>query len=171
MSRTGDAGDEDRPATVAADGFTLSRDPFGRMVLTSADGTDHRGVVPARAFPILDPRGGLALMSSDGHELVWIDDPALLPRATRSLLEEELAAREFMPEIEEILEVSSFATPSTWRVTTDRGETRFVLKGEESIRRLPGGMLLIADSHGLQYLIRHSPGLDRASRRLLDRFL
>lgn len=171
MNRADQGGDGDWAAGPAAAGFALCRDSFGRMVLTFADGTVHHGVVPARAFPILDPQGGLALLSADGHELVWIEDPASLPRAVRTLVEEELAAREFMPKIDEILDVSSFATPSTWRVATDRGETRFVLKGEEDIRHLPGGMLLISDSHGLQYLIRHLPALNRASRRILDRFL
>ncbi|MDM7463769.1 MAG: DUF1854 domain-containing protein, partial [Tepidimonas taiwanensis] len=49
--------------------------------------------------------------------------------------------------------------------------TRFVLKGEEDIRRLARDVLLIQDSHGVQYLIRRPLELDRHSRRLLDRFL
>ena len=59
----------------------------------------------------------------------------------------------------------------TWEVDTDRGPTRFVLRGEENIRRLPGGMLMIADEHGIQYLIRKLRALDKPSRKLLDRFL
>ena len=54
----------------------------------------------------------------------------------RGLLEEELALRDFVPEITRIHSVSSFGTPSTWEVETDRGATSFVLKGEEDIRRL-----------------------------------
>jgi hypothetical protein len=76
-----------------------------------------------------------------------------------------------MPSIQRICRVSSFATPSTWLVETDRGETSFVLRGEEDIRRLMGSTLLIADSHGIQFLIRDLHALDRASRKLLDRFL
>ena len=41
-----------------------------------------------------------------------------------------------MPEIRASSRVSSFATPCTWTVATDRGDTEFVLKGEEDIRRL-----------------------------------
>ncbi|MFP5405378.1 MAG: DUF1854 domain-containing protein, partial [Gammaproteobacteria bacterium] len=111
--------DTGREGAVRAPGFGLSRDAFGRLVLTLADGIVHESVVPARAFPILEPQGGLALMSAEGHELVWIDDPSALPEPTRALIEEELASREFMPEIGALLEVSSFATPSTWRVATD----------------------------------------------------
>jgi len=151
--------------------FTLDRDAFGRLVLTLADGSMHVGVVAVRAFPIAAPHDGIALMSGDGHELVWLDDLERLSAPVRELLEAHLATREFVPEIKAIRSVSSFATPSIWLVDTDRGETRLVLKGEEGIRRLARSSLLIADSHGVQYLVRDIGALDRHSRKLLDRFL
>ena len=40
-----------------------------------------------------------------------------------------------------------------------------------NIRRLPGNALLIADSHGINYLIRDRLALDAQSRKFLDRFL
>ena len=46
-----------------------------------------------------------------------------------------------------------------------------MLKGEEDIRRLSQTRLLIADSHGIQFLVRDIGTLDRHSRKLLDRFL
>ncbi len=151
--------------------FQLSRDAFGKLVFHGADGVAHPGVTPVRAFPIAAPEQGIALMSADGHELAWIDRLANLPEEARRLIEEELAGREFMPEIRRIKHVSSFATPSAWEVETDRGDTRLVLKGEEDIRRLAAGTLLIADSHGINFLIRDLQALDRHSRKLLDRFL
>ncbi len=56
-------------------------------------------------------------------------------------------------------------------VETDRGDTRFILKGKDDIRRFGTSSLLIADSHGIQFLIRDLNGLDKVSRKLLDRFL
>jgi hypothetical protein len=76
-----------------------------------------------------------------------------------------------MPGIRRLKQVSSFATPSTWMVDTDRGETEFVLWGEEFIRRLGKSGLLIEDSHGIHYLVRDINALDKQSRKLLDRFL
>ncbi|HQR61104.1 MAG TPA: DUF1854 domain-containing protein [Methylophilaceae bacterium] len=151
--------------------FQLHRDAFGKLVLTTVDGTVHAGVVPVRAFPITAPDQGIALVSSDGHELAWFFELQTLPAGMSTLVREELASREFMPEIRRILKVSSFATPSTWTVETDRGETSFILKGEDDIRRLAAAALLIADSHGIQFLIRDSGAMDRGSRRILDRFL
>jgi hypothetical protein len=151
--------------------FQLSRNAFGRLVFRAADGAAHEGVMPVRAFPIAAPETGIALLSVDGHELAWIECLADLPGAARALIEEELAGREFMPEIRRLHGVSSFATPSTWRVETDRGDAAFVLKGEEDIRRVSAHTLLVVDSHGIQFLIRDIQSLDAGSRRILDRFL
>lgn len=151
--------------------FKVSRNAFGQLVLTAPDGNVHENVVPVRAFPIAAPQEGIALVSADGHELVWIAHLTDLPEDARALVEEALANREFVPEIRRLRHVSSFATPTTWEVETDRGDTRFVLKGEDDIRRLGPSSLLIADSHGSQFLIRDLNALDKTSRKLLDRFL
>lgn len=157
---------------MAKSDFQLSRNAFGRLVFSSAVGAMmQEGVMPVRAFPVTAPESGVALVSVAGHEVLWIDDLASLPDAVRMLIEEELASREFMPEIQRLIRVSSFATPSTWQVETDRGDATFVLKGEEDIRRLAANTLLVADSHGIQFLIRDIQSLDGNSRRLLDRFL
>ena len=151
--------------------FRLSRNAFGRLVCAGADGEVHEGVAVVRAFPISAPAQGIALVSADGHELLWIDRLDDVAAEVRGLLEEELANREFMPEIRRIKQVSSFATPSTWQVETDRGEVSFVLKGEEDIRRLSQSTLLIADSHGIHFLVRDIQTLDKPSRKFLERFL
>ena len=39
-----------------------------------------------------------------------------LPTAMRTLIEEDLAIREFTPTVARILKVSTFSTPSTWDV-------------------------------------------------------
>jgi hypothetical protein len=149
----------------------LCRDAFGRLVLTDAEGTRHVGVQPVRAFPLSAPDDGLSLVGSDGREILWIERLDELPESWRTLLGEELAARDFAPTLLKLHRVSSFGVPSTWTVSTDRGETRFVLKAEEDIRRLDGGALLIASAQGLAFRIPDVKALDRGSRRLLERFL
>jgi hypothetical protein len=151
--------------------FQLERDTFGRLVLTDAQGERHVGVTPVRAFPLSAPDHGVSMVGGEGRELVWIDDVARLPAQARALLEEELAVRDFAPTLLRLHRVSSFGVPSTWTVSTDRGDTSFVLKAEEDIRRLEGGALLIASAHGVQFRIPDTKTLDRASRKLLERFL
>jgi len=151
--------------------FTLHRNPFGQLVLTDAGGTQHTGIAAVRAFPIAAPDEGISLLDPDGHERAWIARLQDLPEPARALVAEALAQREFMPVIERLLAVSGFTTPCTWHVQTDRGPTAFVLKGEEDIRPLAPGVLLVSDEHGVQYLIRDPQTMDRPSRKLLDRFL
>jgi len=151
--------------------YRLSRNSFGQMVFSGADGITQESVVPVRAFPITAPDETIALVNAHGHELAWIDRLGDLPDELRTLVEAELASREFMPKISSIQSVSSFATPSTWQVTTDRGEARLILKGEEDIRRLASDGLLIADIHGIHFLIPDRFALDPVSRKILDRFL
>ncbi|HCN90724.1 MAG TPA: DUF1854 domain-containing protein [Oxalobacteraceae bacterium] len=151
--------------------FQLTRNAFGRLILTGADGRRYEGATPVRAFPIQAPNDGIAMVCVDGREVAWIDHLSDLSPAVRELLEEELAGREFMPEIRAIASVSSFATPCTWQVETDRGETSFVLRGEEDIRRIGPAALLVSDNHGIHFLIRDTAALDKHSRKILDRFL
>ena len=140
-------------------------------MLRLPDGSEHAGVVPVRAFPLSDAGGPVSLVGGDGRERLWIARLDALQGEARRAIDEELAQREFAPVIERLLEVSTFSTPSTWRVRTDRGETTLVLKGEEDIRRLGDGALLVTDSHGIGYRIADVRALDKRSKRLLERFL
>lgn len=158
------------PSRVQA--FALRRNAHGRLVATLPDGAEHEGVVPVRAFPIAAPLSGLSLLGADGHELIWVPRLEQLPPEVRALIDDELAAREFVPHIEKILKVSSFSTPSLWDVETDRGPARLTLKAEEDIRRLGSRTsLLIADADGVQFRVKDVTKMDRASRKLLERFL
>ncbi len=149
----------------------ISRNAFGLLCYTDEQGSVHEPVIPVRAFPLTASTQGISLMDEHGHEQLWIADLAALAPHQRQLLESELSGREFMPEIQVVLKVSSYSTPSRWQVITDRGQTQLLLKGEDDIRRLPSGRLLITADNGLQFSILSVDKLDHASRRRLERFL
>lgn len=149
----------------------LALDALGQLTLQADPGRPPEAVTPVRAFPLAAPDEGISLVGTDGHERAWIDRLSDLPAATRRLIDDALSDREFMPEIERLSAVSTFSTPSTWQVHTNRGPTTLVLKGEEDIRRLPDGGLLITDAHGISFRLREPKALDRQSKRLLERFL
>ena len=153
-------------------GWTLQRDAFGKLVLTNAQNERFEGVVPVRAFPIQSPEVGISLVDTDGHEVAWIEALNTVAEPAQTLIRTELGTREFMPVINAIVSVTSFSTPCTWKVETDRGDTEFVLRGDEDIRRVgTASSLLVADSHGIQFLIKDHLALDVRSRKILDRFL
>lgn len=157
---------------VTATPFQLARNPFGKLVLTDARGQVFEDVVPVRAYPIQSPEEGISLVSAEGKEVAWVDALAAVPEPAQALIRQALQTREFMPVLTRIESVSSFSTPCTWTVETDRGPTEFVLRGDEDIRRIgKAHALLVADVHGIQYLVRDQLALDAQSRRILDRFL
>lgn len=157
------------PAMTPA--FTLQRDAHGRWSCHT-EGLAHHGVQLVRAFPLSAPEEDIAIVGSDGHELAFVARLDALDPANQQAVREALAEREFVPVIERIRAVSTFATPSTWQVETDRGATELVLKVEEDIRRLPGARrLLVTSGSGVVFEIRDRSALDRASQRLLERFL
>jgi hypothetical protein len=151
--------------------FALERDVWGQLVLTDAEGRQHIGVELVRAFPLSDPRHGIAICDSKGRELLWLADLDTLPASLTRQIEEELAKREFVPIILRIVSVSSPVEPSEWEVETDRGRTVFMLDSEDDVHELDEHRALITDAHGIRYLIRDIPRLDADSRRLLERYL
>lgn len=151
--------------------FALQRDAHGRWTCSVED-VVHPGVQAVRAFPLSAPEEDIAIVSTEGNELVYVARLDALDAPNQRALREALAEREFMPLIERIRSVSTFATPSTWQVDTDRGPTELVLKVEEDIRRLPGAhRLVVTSGSGVVFEIRDRHRLDRASQRLLERFL
>lgn len=151
--------------------FNLEIDALGTLNFIDQDGTVHPNIRPIRSFPISAPQAGLSLMSQDGKELAWIDQLDTLEPSLQKIIHAELAQTEFMPIIEKISKVSSYATPSIWDIQTNKGHTRLKLKGEDDIRRITRETLLITDAHGIQFLIRDTNVLDKGSRKILDRFL
>ena len=149
----------------------LSRNAFGRLVLQKDDG-QTAVVNPVRAFPLTAPAHGISLIAEDGKEALWITDLDRVDVAARQLLDEDLAAREFQPLIQRIVSVSTFSVPSVWTLETDRGPVQMTLKAEEDIRKLGSRQnLLITSADGVHYKLPDTTQLDKASRKLLERFL
>lgn len=151
--------------------FRLHTNAFGQLVFTCPDGTEHANAEAVRAFPITAPDEGLSLLDKDGHELAWIPSLSKLDDERHAQVLNMLRACEFMPQIQRIVSVSTYRTPSTWKIETDRGPTQFILKTEDDIRRLAEPSLLIAASRGIQFLIRDPQALDNVSRKILGHFL
>jgi hypothetical protein len=149
----------------------FDQSPSGRWFYVTAEGVRYEHVLAVRSFPVAAPDEGIALVNIDGKELLWIPNLSQVESKARANIQKAITQREFMPQILKLYGVSSFITPSTWDIETDRGRTALLLKGEEDIRRLSGAVLLVTDGHGIQFLIRDLAQMDRTSRKLLDRFL
>jgi hypothetical protein len=151
--------------------FGLYHDEWGQLVLIDADGARYVNVTPVRMFPFSNPSQWLSITSSNGREIVCIEDLSDLSSEVREVIETDLRRREFVPVIERIVRVSSILEPCEWLVDTDRGRTTFVLKSEDDVRRLAANQALILDSAGIRYLVPDIRSLDAASRRVLERYV
>jgi hypothetical protein len=150
--------------------FGLHFDAFDRLVLVNADGQRHVGVEPVRAFPLTDPDHWISICDAEGREVALIEDSSLLPDRVREPLEKELSRRVFLPHIERIVRVTG-TDPTQWEVQTDRGQTTFLVKSDDEIRRFGPHKAMLIDAHGTRYVIEDVRALDHASRRTLERYL
>jgi hypothetical protein len=151
--------------------LALARNVWGDLVWTSPQGETHVGVSAIRMFPISDPNRWIALCDRQGHELTTIDDLTTLPSSIRTLVEEELGLRGFIPVIRRVYHISSLSEPCEWDVETDRGRTRFVLRSEEDVRRLTPHRAIIVDARGIRFLLSDVRELDQTSRRFVEWYL
>jgi Domain of unknown function (DUF1854) len=175
--------------------FDLRREQSGVLVLIDGQGQEHVDVHAVRAFPLQLQEQAIAIVSAHGKELAWVNALADVSPGLAELIRTSLGEREFMPVLQSILKVSSYSTPSTWSVLTDRGPTEFVLRGDEDIRHVgkaieqsesdaaslrnaaglakaanSANALMIADVHGIHYYIPDRNLLDAHSKKILDRF-
>lgn len=139
------------------------------LILTDDQGV-RQNVRPVRLFPLTDPQHWIALVGDNGRELACIEDPATLSDDQRAILNAALAKRDFVPIIRRIINITRAPEGHDWHVETDRGTTTFRIETDESIQSLGAGRLVIIDKLGTRYLVPQITGLDRESRRRLERY-
>lgn len=147
--------------------FTRSSD--GKVTLLTPAGDSHGAVRIVRAFPFTAADGPVAVVDSNGHEIIWIKDPNSLSLTHRQFIQSQLEQEEFLPRIHSIESVSR-GTPRQWHVATDRGQNSFEQASSDGVVWHPDGSVSITDCDGICYLIPAVQKLDRRSRRLLERY-
>ncbi|NBX28892.1 DUF1854 domain-containing protein [bacterium] len=160
--------DMTRQTGTSTEGWRLERHAHGRLDFIDCQGLRHANVDVLRAFPVSDPAGPAAIVAVDGGELAWIESLSAVAAPLRTILETELAQREFLPRIERVAAVSD-GEPAEWTVVTDRGPHRFKVSHADDFVMQPDGGAFVTDSHGMRYAIPSIAALDPHSRRLLDR--
>ena len=147
--------------------FTFSSDE--KVTLLTPTGDRHVGVRIVRAFPFTAADGPVAVVDSNGHEIIWIKNLESLSLTQQQFILSQLEREEFLPRIHFIESVSR-GTPRQWNVATDRGQNSFEQAFSDGVIWHPDGSVSITDCDGICYLIPAVQKLDRRSRRLLERY-
>jgi hypothetical protein len=147
--------------------FDLVADEKNKLTLKRAGQDDVHDVRIRRAFPWSNAQSFVSIRSSDGKELILIEDVARLPPALRQTIESYLAGTVRIPRIESIVAIDVRFGFQEWQVNTDRGPVSFRVQEREDIRFLPDGRYAIRDADGNIYEMRPLSELDDHSRRAL----
>ena len=151
--------------------FDLDFDEKGRLMLRRPGQDESADVRVRRAFPWSSPQSFISIRSSEGKELLLIDDLAGLAGLLRRRIEQWLESHSFIPKITRIDEVDVRFGYQQWKVNTDRGDIEFRVQEREDIRFLPDGRFSIRDADGNVYEMPRLDQLDPRSRAAAEALL
>ncbi|MFO0013133.1 MAG: DUF1854 domain-containing protein [Planctomycetota bacterium] len=148
--------------------FELSYDAWSHLQMVDADGHIYQDIVVLPLFPVATPKEWISIVSAEGEELVCLRDVSELSPLNRERVEQELAYREFVPQILRVLWVSGTQEPCEWEVETNFGITRFVLNSEEDVRRVSAWTVHFVDASGGRFRVDDLRKLDSRSRAFVE---
>ena len=153
---------------MMAEAFELIADDRNKLTLRRAGHDDVEDVRIRRSFPWSNANEFVSIRSSEGKELVLVEDVAALPLELRRTIETYLAQTVRIPLIERIDAIDVRFGFQEWSVQTDRGPVSFRVQEREDIRFLPDGRFSIKDADGNIYALHPLKDLDEHSRRALE---
>lgn len=153
-------------------------------------GREYREIIAYMPFPLTGPTDWISLVSvsdadgdgrrSDGGQPGRVELGVLpgldgLDPESRQAVATALRLRYFMPKVSRIVAVTDEDPGQTgavnWELETDRGYMRMRMPNLfEGIQELADGRLILSDHDGNRAEIPSTAGLDRESRRMLDRY-
>ena len=148
--------------------FELLLDEKSKLVLRRPGEADVEDVRIRRSFPWSDPGHFVSIRSSDGKELLLIEDVSALSEAQRRMIESSLETTVLIPRVTRIDSIDVRFGFQQWHVQTDRGAIEFRVQEREDIRFLPDGRYTLRDADGNVYELPRLDELDEASRRALE---
>jgi hypothetical protein len=148
--------------------FNLLRDEKGRLVLKRPEQADVEDVRVRRIFPLSHEDRYISIRTSEGKELLLVEDLKSLDPATRELVTQMLASTSFVPQIQHVDDVDVRFGYQQWKVQTDRGPADFRVQEREDIRFLPDGRFRIKDADGNVYEMPSLARLNDHSRKAVE---
>ena len=159
---------------ITGDNAVFERTSGGFLAMRF-NGEYYSRVQPYRAFPFTDPEKYISIRSGNGNEsreVGIIKTLAEMPEKYRSLIEEQLELRYFMPEIIRIHSIREEYGYSYWDVTPDRGECRFTTNMSAGTAvSLSEIRMIIKDVDDNRFEIKDIGKLSASELKMLDIYL
>lgn len=148
----------------------VERVPESRHIrIRLEDGEVHEDVQFARALPFSNPHQYISVLTFEGKEIGMFRSLDGMASPSRSLVEEELAQRYFIPLIQKIYSLVEEYGQLRWEVETDRGNRVFYVRNwRDNVYELSPVRYLIAAVDGSRYEIRDYTALDARSKAWLE---
>lgn len=146
----------------------------GGFVRLQFAGKDYPRVAVHRCFPFSDPARYISIREpeGEGREIGLIADLREWPADTRTLLEEQMNLRYFMPKIRRIVDIKEEYGYSYWQVQTDRGACRFTVRmGAGSVYAVGPNRYVVNDLDGNRFEIPDLYQLTPREVKKLDLFI
>lgn len=157
---------------LAADAVKLRRRAGDGLVLHIVDCKagveEHLSVQVHAPFPLTAPGRYVAFCDQEDQQIGLLEDIRQLDPESRSLVEEALQFRYFLPKITQILSVAWDNGIIKWKVVTDRGPHTFEVLSRYDVRALGANRFLVRDIDGNRYDIPDVAALDVKSQALLE---
>jgi hypothetical protein len=150
------------------DSFELTIDEYGKLTLKRPGQEDVADVRIRRAFPWSAANCYVSVRSSDGKELMLLEDLEQIDAEQRRIILGFLGSNTFIPRITRVQRIDLRFGYQRWKVETDRGEVEFSVQEREDIRFLPDGRFSVKDADGNVYELGRLEQLDEASRRAVQ---
>lgn len=151
--------------------FELIRNERRQLILRRPGQDDVNDVRIRRAFPWSSPGTFISIRSSEGGELLLLENLDSVGREAATIIQQALADGSFIPVIQRIKQIQLRFGHQQWSVRTDRGEIDFRVQEREDVRFLPDGRFNVKDVDGNLYELPRFDQLDDHSRKMLEQLL
>lgn len=151
----------------------IERVPESRHIrIRLEDGEVHEDVQFARAFPFSRPNQYISVLAFEGQEIGMFRTLEGMASASRTIVEEELEQRYFIPVIEKIHSLTEEYGQLRWEVGTNRGERIFYVRNwRDNVHELSPVRYLVVAVDGSRYEIRDYTALDARSKAWLEKLV
>jgi hypothetical protein len=158
-----------------AEDIFIERSADGAVSVKTAAGQAYKNVAFTQLFPQSDPNRYITMRYGQGQDFTEIGilkETSGLPEPMRRLIEEDIQFRYFVPQITDIVSITSRRGVDTWVVETDRGKKTFTVQERgENVVTTDKGIVFITDADRCRYKIADINRLPFKSRDVLEKVL